>query len=140
MDKVVVPTNRKKHAGSLDRQGYWVIRLDYEIYRAHRLAWLYIYGKFPVGQLDHKNRKRADNRIANLRESNQNQNMANSKRHSDNRSGLKGVTKLKTSWMAQIARNGKNVYLGCFGTPEAAYAAYCRAGKQLHGKFFHSGA
>jgi HNH endonuclease/AP2 domain len=125
--------------GCPDRQGYLVIRIDDKLYRAHRLAWLYVYGKFPNRQLDHKNRNRADNRILNLRESTQGQNVGNAKIHRDNKSGLKGVTRIKNSWVAQIGKNYKNIHLGCFRTPEAAHAAYCAAAKKLHGKFFHAG-
>jgi HNH endonuclease len=129
-----------KRAGSLDRQSYLVIRIDYKIYRAHRLAWLYVHGKFPKGQLDHKNRKRADNRISNLRIATQSQNMVNAPIHRDHKhSNFKGVTKVKNSWMAQICKNYKNIYLGCFSTPEAAHAVYCTTAKKLHGKHFHAG-
>jgi hypothetical protein len=31
--------------------------------------------------------------------------------------------------------SGKGKYLGLFSTPDAAFAAYCMAAKQLHGDF-----
>ena len=43
-------------------------RLDRVVYYAHRLAWVWVHGRHPCGEIDHSNRNRADNRIANLRE------------------------------------------------------------------------
>ncbi|MGL9722094.1 HNH endonuclease signature motif containing protein [Symbiopectobacterium sp.] len=35
--------------------------------RAHRLAWIYVYGVEPDGEIDHINGIRSDNRICNFR-------------------------------------------------------------------------
>lgn len=53
-------------AGSLTSQGYAVIRMDGELWRAHHLAWLAHYGHWPDGLVIHRNHHRSDNRIANL--------------------------------------------------------------------------
>jgi hypothetical protein len=55
-------------AGYPGSDGYIQIGLIGNIYSAHRLAWLYIYGEWPTAVIDHKNWVRADNRIANLRD------------------------------------------------------------------------
>ena len=47
--------------------GYLSICIDYKIYLQHRVAWLYAYGEFPEGHLDHINRVKTDNRLCNLR-------------------------------------------------------------------------
>jgi HNH endonuclease/AP2 domain len=122
-------------AGNISH-GYWMIGFDYKRHYVHRLAWLYVYGHLPK-QLDHKNRKKTDNRIANLREATNGQNQANSKRHSI--SGFKGVRKHHRKWTASIRYEGQFIYLGLFDTPQAAHAAYCKAAKKLHGKFFNNG-
>jgi hypothetical protein len=72
---------------------------------------------------------RADNRISNLREATHSQNMHNQQRaqRSNKSSGLLGVHRTKTRWVAGIKVNGVRVYLGTFASPEAACAAYERA-------------
>ena len=50
------------------KNGYVSICINGRIRYAHRLAWLYIHGQWPKGEIDHINEKRRDNRIANLRE------------------------------------------------------------------------
>lgn len=77
-------------AGSVDKRGYIVIRIDGELYKAHRLAHLYMTGEFPPDQIDHINRIKSDNRWKNLRLANGSQNQMNSTRN-DNTSGKKGV-------------------------------------------------
>lgn len=68
-----------KPAGCVDKKGYVRLTIFGEMYFAHRLVWLMFKGGWPVGQLDHINRKPADNRIENLRESNTRDNNLNKK-------------------------------------------------------------
>ena len=53
---------------SIDSHGYRRIKIRGLTYKAHRLAWLYVYGKFPDDHIDHINHDRLDNRIINLRQ------------------------------------------------------------------------
>ena len=55
-------------AGCLAKTGYWVVRVNYRQYLAHRVAWLMATGTDP-GELevDHVNWDRSDNRLCNLR-------------------------------------------------------------------------
>jgi hypothetical protein len=123
-------------AGSLHSLGYRIIAVDGVMYRAHRLAWLYVHGQWPDGLLDHANGDRADNRIANLRPATVSQNKANSKLRSDNKSGFKGVYASELGgWRAEIRCDGKLHYLGRFGTPELAHAAYVAAARRFFGEF-----
>ncbi len=46
-------------------------------YAAHRLAWVLYYGSWPTQNIDHWNGDRSDNRIRNLRDVSQSENMLN---------------------------------------------------------------
>lgn len=67
-------------AGGRHSKGYVKVKIYGRMYFAHRLAWLISYGRFPKNQIDHINRNRADNRLANLRDVTQSENMANAVR------------------------------------------------------------
>ena len=112
-------------AGSQDRHGYLRIMVQSRRYKAHRLAWLYVYGEWPTDQIDHINRIRADNRIANLREVTNKQNLQNAGKSSHNTSGHTGVYwyKRDSKWVAHIRHNHKLIHLGYFNTIEEAIAA-----------------
>jgi hypothetical protein len=51
-----------------NKSGYLHFCIDYKLYLQHRVAWLYAYGEFPEGHLDHINRVKTDNRLCNLRQ------------------------------------------------------------------------
>lgn len=54
----------------VNRCGHTEFRLDGELYKAHMLAWFYVYGEWPKARLVHKNRDKSDNRLENLDYSN----------------------------------------------------------------------
>lgn len=114
--------------------GYRNIMVDKKTFQAHRLAWLYVYGKFPDKDLDHVNLKRDDNRISNLREVNDSENKQNQRKYSTNTSGYKGVSRKKSSskWRAEICVNYKKISLGSFEKIEDAAKAYEDAAKKFH--------
>ena len=117
-----------------------LIGIDGVRHMAHRLAWLYAYGTFPIGHLDHINRNKSDNRIKNLRKATKIENGGNSKARKS-RSGLKGAHwhEGAKKWTSDIHHNGKKIYLGLFGTAKEAHAAYCQAAKEHFGEFWNSG-
>lgn len=120
-------------AGCLDSYGYVVIRINGANRKAHRLAWLHTYGTLPDGQVDHINRERADNRIANLRSATVQENQHNqSDARRGNKAGLLGVSPKRGKWRAQIKVDGKKLHIGTFDTPEAAHEAYLEAKRKLH--------
>ena len=132
-----VRTSRRVKVGDIagypDGHGYLQIRVQSRLYKAHRLAWLYTYGERPKGQIDHINRNRSDNRIANLRDVSHKQNQQNSGKRHDNKSGHTGIYWYKQSfkWRACIMHNYKLIHLGYYNTIEEAIYAR-KAGEKLY--------
>lgn len=120
-------------AGHINPHGYRVIWIGCN-WMAHRLAWLYVHGAWPDGQLDHINQDKTDNRLENLRLVTHAENMQNRPCQRNNVSGFKGVAPCRKSgrWQALICSNNKQIHLGLFASPELAHAAYCAAAARLH--------
>lgn len=121
-------------AGTTHREGYRHVQVAGRRYQAHRLAWLYMTGAFPVAGIDHINGIRDDNRMINLREATQSENHQNRAKRSDNKSGFIGVSRDsgRQKWRAYIKIQKRNKHLGYFDSPEAAHAAYLAAKARLH--------
>lgn len=122
-------------AGSIDKQaGYEQIGIDGKLYRSHRLAWLYLYGSWPEGQIDHINGDRADNRAYNLREVSNDVNNQNRKGpNKNNIAGVLGVHFVKRcgKYSSAIMKDRKRIHLGYFETVEGAYAAHVAKRREL---------
>jgi hypothetical protein len=126
-----------KYAGkrleNRDSDGYltFCIRINgkNKLFPLHRIAWLYVYGEFPKGPIDHINRIKSDNRLTNLRIANTSLNCHNIDLSIRNKSGVKGVHWFARDkkWQAQIRRKGKPVYLGRFDNIEDAEEVYKQA-------------
>lgn len=120
-------------AGGTDSKGYHAIKLDGVTYRAQRLAFLYMLGRWPDPEADHENRNKLDNRWENLREADRVTQMHNQPRRRDNTSGASGVQwhKRTKRWRAVISIRGKRTHLGSFLSREAAAIAYAEAKRSL---------
>ncbi len=122
-------------AGHRHKNGRVNIFVLGKLYRAHRLAWLYVTGVWPIGDIDHINGDPGDNRFANLRDVTKSVNQQN--RRASNRdaaSGLLGVSwhSIGKKWRATIRVDGKSKYLGLFDDEYAAHEAYLKAKRELH--------
>lgn len=136
---LVVPNGRitvGQIAGNLNPQSYVQIKVDMTLYRAHRLAWLYVTGEWPQETIDHLNGVRHDNRLCNLREASIAVNSQNRRDpHPNNASaGALGVSKRNGTggYQARIRYQGKEKRLGTFPTAEMAHQAYLSAKRALH--------
>ena len=87
----------------------------------------------PGFEIDHKDRNGCNNQIDNLRIATHSQNQINCTR--PNKTGYRGIYKVGNSWAANIQKNGKRMYLGCFQFPEKAAQAYDTQARELHGEF-----
>lgn len=118
--------NPGRVAGSLNAEGYRYIKVDGKNYKANRLAWFFVHGVWPDGQVDHINGDKADDRIANLRVCTNAENSQNRRRPAGAYRRPDGV------FTSFVTVAGKRHYLGRFKTEELARAAYVEAKRRLH--------
>lgn len=119
--------------------GYVHINIDGKTYKAHRLAYLYMLGKWPEYEVDHIDGDRANNSWVNLRDSTRSENSRNLSRRSDNTSGQVGVGfhAKRNQWRARILGH----HIGWFSTKEQAVEARLahelnKTFSERHGKEF----
>jgi len=91
----------------------------------------------PGEEVDHIHHNTLDNRKSELRLCTRSQNMQNSRKYANNRSGHKGVCwrNDRQKWQAQIKINGKQIHLGHFTEVNDAIAARATATLLHHGEF-----
>jgi hypothetical protein len=125
-------------AGSVQKQGYRVVKFGKHTIVATHLIWFWMTGAWPEAEVDHKNLQRGDDRWENLREATRSQNCANRRRV--NSLGFRGVKKAgfrqgKQRFMAVLMVNGVSKYLGHHFTLEQAARAYDAAAIAQYGEF-----
>ena len=125
-----------QRAGSSGKEGRGEIQIHKKLYGIHRIVWIMFNGTYPK-IIDHINGDPSDNRIGNLREATNGQNMFNSKIAKNNKSGVKGVhfDKHLNKWRAMITVNDKMIDLGCYSDLEEARKVITKARNELHGEF-----
>lgn len=114
--------------------GYIYIRVCGKLYRAHRLAFLYMLGEFPPNDVDHRDGCPSNNKWKNLRHSTDSENQQNRKLSSSNKTGFTGVSynNRRRKFVSTIRISKKNRCLGYFNTAEEANIAYCKAKAKHH--------
>ena len=127
------PVKAGDPAGFVRQNGDYMfacIKVDGRIYRAHRLAWLYVTGEFPDNEIDHINGNPMDNRIENLRDATR---MSNAQNHFRTGGVLPvGVFRLGEKYGSRIKVNYKYKHLGTFTDPGDAHQAYLSARMKYH--------
>lgn len=122
-------------AGGKMPGGYARVKIGQRHYLAHRLAWLWVYGKWPEHDIDHIDHNPSNNRIQNLRDVSRRANAQNQiHAQSDGSSGFLGVSyrKDRNKYKASIVVDGKQKCLGHFKVAQDAYAAYVAAKRVMH--------
>lgn len=131
------PLKAGQKLGNPHKDGYVRLMIDRKEYLGHRLAWLYMTGEWPNGELDHKNRIRSDNRWENLRLATGHGNWQNIVLPKSNTSGAKGICYDKSHgrWKVQIGHNGQRISLGYYSDLEDAKQVRAEAAYRLYGEF-----
>ena len=107
--------NSGRLAGSKDHGYVSILINSKKRYLAHRLAFLYMLGRWPEKEVDHKDNVKNNNAWDNLRECTSRQNMANRPASKRNKLGVKGVSYHKNNKYYQV-----HISLGCYKTLEEA--------------------
>jgi len=128
-----------KEAGYIITRGYRYIAVDRKTYRDSRLAFLYMTGKWPNGEAEHKDTNKLNCKWNNLREATRAQNTSNCGPRKTNKLGLKGVHRLNDGrFKAQIQTEKKKMSLGTFVCPLMASITYQLAALEHHGEFAYN--
>lgn len=117
--------------------GYIVIGFDKKLFLAHRLAFLFVEGKFPDYVVDHINGDREDNSWDNLRACSRKENSRNMRVIKRGSSIYKGVCfyKKTSKRSSQIMVDSKRIHLGLFPTEKEAALTYNDAARKFFGEF-----
>ncbi|ERP98669.1 hypothetical protein Q669_00570 [Labrenzia sp. C1B10] len=116
--------------------GYVQIFVDGVAYRAHRLIFKLVYGREPIGHIDHENGNRSDNRLvkgdpenSNLREVLPWQNSLNRIAPTESNTGHRGVSWIASAqrYLASIGIADRNVKLGTYTCLRCAIDARAHA-------------
>ena len=128
-------------AGSIMKNGYRRVAINYKSYYIHRVIFLYHNGYFPEF-LDHIDGNRLNNDISNLRSATNQENCRNQKKHKFycdklSSSKYKGVcwNKRDKKWVSHIRINGRLKYLGSFDFEIEAALTYNKAATESFGEF-----
>lgn len=140
-----VSTGKPIRASRPNRQGYITVSVGgpkgtakREKVHLHRLKFALAHGYLPP-DVDHRNRDRSDNSVANLRAATRQQNLWN--KGQDSSRGLpRGVSRIRNGrYRSAATMNYRRVHLGYFDTAEEASVAYEKYCRETRGEF-HVGA
>lgn len=120
-------------AGYMRKDGYVSIMINWKRYLVHRLAWLYVNGRWPKNHIDHKDGRPWNNRWNNLRDVTRCENQQNRRcAAKQNKLGILGVRSQGKKFSARIVCDGHEIYLGTFDTAKAASRVYLQTKRELH--------
>ena len=118
------------------KRGYRNICVDYRKYLAHRLVWLYVYGVWPEGEIDHIDGNTDNNSLGNLRAATRQQNNWNrSVARQGSELGLHNIGRRGNSFRVRITNGRTPIYSRQFKSLEKAIAMRDQQLAAFRGKF-----
>ena len=135
IDGILIKKRSGKKVGvKPDPNGYGVVKLNGQVYKAHRIIFKFVYGYLP-DMLDHRDGNKMNNNITNLRPATAQENQRNAQLRVDSTSGATGVSFSKGKWRAYIYVDQKQINLGRFLVKELAVEARRKAQTEYFGDF-----
>lgn len=128
--------------GTLFSTGHLQVGIGRKMAGVHRIAWALYHGEYPAVEIDHINGNGADNRISNLRLATSAQNNQNRRLSSRNKSGVKGVFRVKSGkpWRVCIGHGCGKYYITQFDDFAEAALHASEMRQKLHSEFANDGA
>jgi hypothetical protein len=124
----------KPTSASVNGMGYKLVQFGGCKVSAHRVAFALHHGRWPMPCCDHIDGDKTNNRADNLRECSVSANAHNGKMHRDNATGVKGVSRHGSGYLAEVMINGAK-HRKWFRHLEDAAAWVRQTREQLHGEF-----
>ena len=135
IDGILIKKRSGKKVGvKPDPNGYGVVKLNGQVYKAHRIIFKFVYGYLP-DMLDHRDGNKMNNNITNLRPATAQENQRNAQLRVDSTSGATGVSFSKGKWRAYIYVDERQINLGRFLAKDLAVEARRKAQKEYFGDF-----
>lgn len=123
--------SRGKVAGCVKAKGYRYVGIDGEQYRVHRLIYAMFHDCYPK-LIDHIDNDRLNNRIENLVEISNSENLRKAPLRTTNESGVKGLFLKGDKWVLKTTAKHGKIWLGQYRSLEAAI----REAKAFYGDEF----
>jgi hypothetical protein len=123
-------------AGYVTKNKYTQVRINNQLYYAHRLIYLFHHNLLPV-YIDHKDGNPLNNCIENLRQANAYQNGQNKEKSKYNKSGHKNISwdKENNKWVVRITVNNKSKNFGRYKDIDYAIFVADFIRNKFHGEF-----
>jgi hypothetical protein len=135
IDGILIKKRSGKKVGvKPDPHGYGVVKIDGQVYKAHRIIFKFVHGYLP-DMLDHRDGNRMNNNITNLRPATAQENSRNAQLRVNSTSGVTGISFSQGKWRAYIYVDQKQIYLGRFLAKDLAIEARRKAQKEYFGDF-----
>jgi hypothetical protein len=125
---------KKTKVGTTIQLGYIRIHIYDGSYRAHRLAFLFMIGRFPNGVVDHIDGNPSNNKWENLREVTISENAQNAKIDIRNKVGASNICfdKARNKYMVRIYLKGECKFFGRYESLEDAKKVAKEQKEKIH--------
>jgi hypothetical protein len=126
-----------QQVGTPDAAGYLTSKIDGKTYKLHRLAFLYVLGRWPDPECDHRDMVKNNNEWSNLREASLGENRRNVGPRKGNTTGIKGIRfdRRRGTYVVDLQTNKQRHNYSGIKTLEEAIEVCAQLLVTFHGEF-----